>query len=38
MPLFTLFALKTVLYLEAMNSNNGKGGTTLANARIAQPL
>jgi hypothetical protein len=37
-PLFTLFALKTVLYLKAMNSNNVKGGTMLAKARSAQPL
>ena len=31
-PLFTLFALKALLDLEAMISNNVKGGTMLAEA------
>jgi hypothetical protein len=34
-PLFTLFALKALLNLEATNSNNVKGGTILADARGA---
>jgi ribosomal protein L11 methyltransferase len=34
-PLFTLFALKALLNLEATNSNNVKGGTMLAEARSA---
>ena len=35
-PLFTLFALKALLDLEAMISNNVKGGTMLAEAGRAK--
>ena len=35
-PLFTLFALKASLNLEATNSNNVKGGTYLAEAGRAK--
>ena len=31
-PLLTLFALKALLYLEVLNSNNVRSGTRLAEA------
>ena len=36
MPLLTLFALKALLDLEVLNSNNVRGGTCLAEAGRAK--